>query len=90
MHLAVVDAGCGEKCGGEVNLTDVFTRLATLPKATVKIPLACFVAQGADLTKVDSLFGIATDGPFAAAFTNIQIVGGAAGDKDALRCEEIQ
>jgi beta-glucosidase len=82
--------GCGGKCAGEVNLTDVFKRLATLPRATVKIPLACFVAQGADLTKVDALFGIATEGPFAAAFTNIRIVGGAANDKDALRCEEIR
>ncbi|WP_413673993.1 glycoside hydrolase family 3 N-terminal domain-containing protein [Massilia cellulosiltytica] len=80
---------CGEKCAGEIDVTALFKRLASVPKATVKIPLACFVAQGAaDLSKVDTPFSVSTDSTFAAAFTNIQIVGGAASDKAALRCDQ--
>ncbi len=82
---------CGEKCAGEIDVTALFKRLASVPKATVKIPLACFVAKGAaDLSKVESPFSVSTDSTFGAAFTNIQIVGGAASDKDALRCDQTQ
>jgi beta-glucosidase len=55
-------------------------------KQTVKIPLACFVAKGADLAHVDTPFRVASEGAFTAAFADIQIVGGAAKDKDAQSC----
>jgi beta-glucosidase len=72
----------------ELDLSGVFQRLAGKPKQTVHIPLACFVAKGADMAKVDTPFAVSSDAAFAAAFTNIQIVGGAAGEKDALSCGE--
>jgi beta-glucosidase len=71
-----------------LDLTSVFERLAGKQKQTVRIPLACFTAKGADLAKVDTPFAVSTDAPFAAAFANLQIVGGAAKEKDALTCAE--
>ena len=51
---------------------------------TVKIPLACF--KGADLGKVDTPFRVTAQGGLVAAFANIQVVGGAAADADAVAC----
>jgi beta-glucosidase len=67
-----------------------FARLAGKGKQTVTIPLACFTAKGADLAHIDTPFAVASAGAFTAAFANIQIVGGAAKDKDALTCNEIK
>ncbi len=71
-----------------LDLTSVFQRLAGKGKQTVRIPLACFTAKGADLAKVDTPFAITTDAPFAAAFANIDVAGGAANEKDAITCAE--
>ena len=81
---------CGAACGATLNATSLFQRLAGKGKQTVKIPLACFVAKGADLARVDTPFSVGADAPFAAAFANIDIVGGGAADADAVRCEELQ
>jgi beta-glucosidase len=59
-------------------------------KQTVKIPLACFVAKGADLGRIETPFSVASEGAFAAAFADIQIVGGAAKDKDAQSCTTLK
>ena len=48
------------------------------------IPLACFAVAGADLGAIEAPFRITADKPFAAAFTAVQIVAGAA--KDSMRC----
>jgi beta-glucosidase len=74
--------------GGAVDATALFAGMAGKGKQTVKIPLACFVAKGADLAQVDTPFSVASAGAFTAAFANIQIVGGAARDKDAQSCAE--
>ena len=71
-----------------LDLTGVFQRLAGKQKQTVRIPLACFTAKNADLAKIDVPFAVDSDAPFAAAFANIQIVGGGAKEKDALTCAE--
>ncbi|WP_379677759.1 glycoside hydrolase family 3 protein [Massilia consociata] len=76
--------------GGAVDATALFARLAGKGKQTVKIPLACFQARGTDLAKVDTPFSVSSDAAFAAAFTNIEIAGGAAGEPDAVRCEELK
>ncbi|MBQ5964339.1 glycoside hydrolase family 3 protein [Massilia sp. ZL223] len=71
-----------------VDATALFKRLAGKGKQTVKVPLACF--QGLDLAKVDTPFSLSSDAAFAAAFTNIEIAGGAAAEADAVRCEELR
>lgn len=75
---------------GTLDTTSLFKRLAGKGKQTVKIPLACFQAKGTDLAKVDTPFSVSSDAGFAAAFTNIEIAGGAAGEPDAVRCEELR
>jgi beta-glucosidase len=76
--------------GAALDATRLFARLAGKGKQAVKIPLACFSAKGAELNKVDTPFSVTSSGAFAAAFGNIDAVGGAAGDQDAVRCEELQ
>ncbi|KFC76426.1 glycoside hydrolase family 3 protein [Massilia sp. LC238] len=75
---------------GSLDTTALFKRLAGKGKQTVAIPLACFQARGADLAKVDTPFSVSSDAAFAAAFTNIEIAGGAASEADAVRCEELR
>ena len=77
---------------GEVSVdtTALFGRLAGKGKQTVKIPLACFQARGTDLARVDTPFSVSSEAAFAAAFTNIEIAGGAAIEEDAVRCEELR
>lgn len=88
--IVTMSIGCGMGCAGSVDATAVFKRIAGKAKQTVKIPLSCFVEKGADLAKVDMPFSVATDQAFAAAFANIQIVGGAAKDKDTLNCAQVK
>jgi beta-glucosidase len=43
-----------------------------------------------DLSKIDTPFSVESDGPFIAAFAHMQVVGGAAKDKDALSCASLK
>jgi beta-glucosidase len=72
----------------KVDLKAALTALAGKGKQTVKIPLACFTAKGANLSQVDTPFAIDSEGALTAAFANIQVVGGGALDKDVLTCAE--
>ncbi|KRA54976.1 beta-glucosidase [Pseudoxanthomonas sp. Root65] len=80
--------GCGANCGASLDLTATFSGDAVGRKQTVKVPLACFGKRGADLSGVDTPFSITADAPFAAAFTNIQVVAGAADAADAVKCAQ--
>ncbi|WP_343227256.1 glycoside hydrolase family 3 N-terminal domain-containing protein [Pseudoxanthomonas sp. PXM01] len=80
--------GCGANCGASLDLTSTFSGDAVGRKQTVKIPLACFGKLGADLTGVDTPFSVAADAPFAAAFTDIQVVAGAADAPDVVKCAQ--
>jgi beta-glucosidase len=80
----------GAACGRPLDATGLFARLAGKGKQVVKIPLACFTASGVDLARVDTPFSVSGSAGFAAAFGNVDVVGGAAGDADALRCEDLQ
>jgi len=70
--------------GVAVDMADEFVRVAGKGRRTVKIALPCF--KGADLSKVDSPFRVTAQAGLVVAFTNIQVVGGAAADPDARRC----
>ena len=80
--------GCGAECGASLDLTATFSGDAVGRKQTVKVPLACFGKLGADLTGVDTPFSITADAPFAAAFTDIQVVAGAADGTDVVKCAQ--
>jgi beta-glucosidase len=75
---------------GAVDASALFRALAGKGKQTVRIPLACFVENGADLARLDTPFSVASEGGLTAAFADIQIVGGAAGDKDAQTCTALK
>jgi beta-glucosidase len=78
---------CGARsCGTPLDATKLFTRLAGKGQHAVAIPLACFRAHGADPARVDTPFSVTSDGPFAAAFGNVDVT--AAGD--AVACGELQ
>lgn len=89
MGTVTMAMGCTTSCQGNVDLTQVLRKQAVNTKRTMKIPLACFAAQGTNMEKVDMPFSVFTDQPFGAAFANIQIRAGAAKDGDALTCDEI-
>ncbi|USX28545.1 glycoside hydrolase family 3 C-terminal domain-containing protein [Oxalobacteraceae bacterium OTU3CINTB1] len=74
----------------ELDASAVFQRMAGKGKQTVKIPLSCFSAKGLKPDALSTPFAISADGPFAASFANIQIVGGAARDKDASACGDFK
>jgi beta-glucosidase len=74
----------------ELDASAVFQQLAGKGKQTVKIPLSCFSAKGLPLAALSTPFSVSADAPFAATFANIQIVGGAAKDKDALACGDFK
>ena len=66
--------GCGELCQGDVDIT---RRLAALPLGewrTIRVPLRSFAAAGADLSRVDRPFSIATDGNLALRFADIEVL----------------
>ena len=71
-----------------VDATSLFQGLAGKQKQTVRIALSCFSAKGADLARIDTPFAVDSEAAFSAAFANIQIVGGAAKEKDAITCPE--
>lgn len=76
--------------GTELDASAIFQRLAGKEKQTVKMPLACFSARGAALTAISVPFSVAADAAFSASFANVQIVGGAAKDADALKCGDFK
>jgi len=80
----------GTACGQPLDATKVFARLAGKGKQVVKIPLACFTARGVELARVDTPFSVGSGAGLAAAFGNIDVLGGAARDADSVRCEDLQ
>lgn len=80
---------CGDGCMGQVDLTRTFLGFERGRRHTVTIPLDCFAGRGANLGGVDVPFRITADRPFAAAFTAIRIVAGAAARNDALTCSAL-
>jgi beta-glucosidase len=65
---------CGMDCSGSVDATE---RLAALPLGewiTVAVRLRCFEDAGADMTRIDVPFGLATDGTAALRFSDVRLV----------------
>jgi beta-glucosidase len=67
---------CGMPCRGSVDLTST---LATLPAGewhTLRVPLSCLADAGADMTRIDSPFGLGTTGQLSLAFSDVRLVPG--------------
>jgi beta-glucosidase len=85
--LALADDG--EKLF-ELDLTTTLRAQPLGQRKTIKVPLVCFAAKGADLDRVTMPFSITTTAPFTAAFARIRVVAYAAKDADALPCARLQ
>jgi beta-glucosidase len=77
---------CGYPCGGSIDVTAALRKLPLHAKATLRIPLQCFVDQGVDLATVDLPFAIDTDKPFVASIANVRWQVGGSVDPEALPC----
>ena len=77
---------CGFPCGGSVDVTEALAALPLHAKATLRIPLQCFVNQGLDFTAITVPFAIDTAQPFVASFADVRWQIGAADDAAALPC----
>ena len=77
---------CGHPCGGSIDVTKGVLALPLHAKATLRIPLQCYVDQGVDFASVDSPFSIDTDRPFTASIANIRWEVGGADAPGALPC----
>ena len=77
---------CGYPCGGSIDVTKAVRALPLHAKATLKIPLQCYVDQGVDFTGIESPFAIDTNRPFTAAIANVRWQVGGASDPAALPC----
>ncbi|MEL4180410.1 glycoside hydrolase family 3 protein [Roseateles sp. PN1] len=75
-------------CAGTLNLNTALAGRPVGQRQSLKIPLACFAEQGANLSRIGSPFSLSADAPFAAAIANIRVVSGAARDADALSCTQ--
>ena len=81
-----VRVNCGFHCGGAVDITRALAALPLHAKATLRIPLRCFAAQGADFSAIDTPFAIHTAAPFVARFADVRWQVGAADAAGALPC----
>ena len=72
-----VEMGCIDKCG----TVDIAKQLGAAPIGrwqAMTIPLACFAAEGADLSKVDMPFAIASAGKLNLTLAEVKFVSGPA------------
>ncbi|MDG2517957.1 glycoside hydrolase family 3 protein [Lysobacter soli] len=81
--------GCGKTCSGSIDITQAIASAGVGKKATINVPLRCFVARKVDLGGVDMPFSVSADAPFSAAFTRIAVVAGAAKSAGAIDCAQV-
>jgi len=81
---------CNYPCRGYVEATTLFQNLPVGQKTTIKIPLSCFVPTGLNPASVNTPFLVNTEGYFAATFSDIRWVPGAATDSDATSCDALK
>ena len=62
---------CGDGCGGSVSMETAAAPLARGKWIKVGVPLSCFKAAGADLTRVDQVFALAGAGATDLAFSSV-------------------
>jgi beta-glucosidase len=77
---------CGYPCGGSVDVTQALRALPLHARATLRIPLQCWVDQGVDFSGIASPFAIDTDRAFSASIADIRWEVGGARDPGALPC----
>jgi beta-glucosidase len=74
--------GCGDSCSGAVDLTGTLAGLPRQAWATVVVRLRCFEEAGADMTRIETPFALATGGSLALRFAGIRLVSAAEREAD--------
>lgn len=85
----IVRVDCVYPCRGEADVTALLRSLPLDTKKTVKIPLACFMAAGADFTSIDTPFLLKTASAFSATVARVRWAVGQAADADTLTCADV-
>jgi beta-glucosidase len=71
---------CGYPCSGALDVTEPLRALPAGEWSTLRFRLRCFADAGADMTRIDTPFLIATDGSLALRFADVKLVSAAAGE----------
>lgn len=72
--------GCGELCGGEIDITAMLNGLELNRWHTVRVPLRCFAANGTEMSRVATPFRMHTEGAMTLRFADIELVAAGKGD----------
>jgi beta-glucosidase len=65
---------CGMPCRGSVDLMPTLAELPSGEWHTLRVPLSCLAAAGADMTRIDSPFGLLTTGRLSLVFSDVRLV----------------
>ncbi|MFC3816773.1 glycoside hydrolase family 3 N-terminal domain-containing protein [Lysobacter sp. GCM10012299] len=74
------------KVSGSVDIAPQLLAAGIGKKVTINVSLRCFGNQKVDVGAVDVPFSVSAQAPFAAAFTRIAVVAGAARQANAIDC----
>ncbi|MCK0069459.1 hypothetical protein MF542_08340 [Kordiimonas sp. 5E331] len=66
--------GCGNECFGGVDIAERLSNFTTGEWVNVNVPLKCFRAAGADMEKLETLWRVGTDKPFAFTINKVGLV----------------
>src|SRR5690606_37063473 len=67
------EVGCGEDCGASLPLQAALARLPENAWTTLGLPLKCFAAAGADMTRLQTLLRLRADGPLALSVSRVAL-----------------
>ncbi|HVR44747.1 MAG TPA: exo 1,3/1,4-beta-D-glucan glucohydrolase [Thermoanaerobaculia bacterium] len=68
-----LEMGCGEGCGGEVDLTRLLRSLPPGQWTSLRVRLRCFEEAGADMGRIDVPMHLATDGLLTLSFAEVRL-----------------
>ncbi|MFS1523525.1 glycoside hydrolase family 3 protein [Microbulbifer sp. 2304DJ12-6] len=85
-HAVRAGIDCGAGCAAELPLQSALAKLQPGNWSKVSIDLQCFVAGGADFSRVSAALSITSEGALALAVANVKYVPGAA-DSAMISCE---
>ncbi len=71
---------CGEGCSGALNVSETITALPVGEWTSLRVGLRCFEEAGADMTRIDTPFLLATTGELALSFSEVKLVSAAEGE----------
>jgi beta-glucosidase len=77
--------GCGPSCGGTLPITPALRSAARGQWQHLDIPLACFAAAGASMSRVWTPFALRTAGKLALGIANVRLESGVAGAANCPR-----